>query len=220
MTAKESLEVMKNLPKSTLAKWVLFLAFVYALYDGVYLWADSKRLMLDLSDVTDGLVPILILHIDLPLFVGSVLLCLIFDRRRMFAALAVRSGRDMIWMVLGALCFVAVVFLQEPSGSVAAYGIVQALVIRGILEELIFRGLFFSWMDAAGCGWLAYLVSGLVWGAHYGISRIVTTSTMTLWAVLPMAIFGAVVGTLAAIIYKKSGSLWLVAYLHGALSLL
>ena len=43
---------------------------------------------------------------------------------------------------------------------------------------------------------------------------------MTFWAVLPVAIFGAVVGTLAAIIYKKSGSLWLVAYLHGALSLL
>ena len=112
------------------------------------------------------------------------------------------------------------VFFKEPSGTVAAYEIVQALVIAGLLEEFLFRGLFFSWLDAAGCGWLAYFVSGLAWGAHYGIRAIVTSSTMTFWAVLPVAIFGAVVGTLAAIIYKQSGSLWLVAYLHGALSLL
>ena len=220
MTAKDSIDVFKKLPKKMFVKWALFLIAVYALYDGVYIWADSKRLMLDMSDVTSGLVPILVMHIDLPLLIGSVLICLLFDRRRTLAALAIRNSREILWMALGAVLFVAVVFFKEPSGTVAAYEIVQALVIAGLLEELLFRGLFFSWLDAAGCGWLAYFVSGLAWGAHYGIRAIVTSSTMTFWAVLPVAIFGAVVGTFAAIIYKKSGSLWLVAYLHGALSLL
>ena len=89
MTAKDSIDVFKQLPKKTLVKWALFLIAVYALYDGVYIWADSKRLMLDMSDVTSGLVPILVMHIDLPLLIGSVLICLLFNRRRTLAALAI-----------------------------------------------------------------------------------------------------------------------------------
>lgn len=214
------IQPLKQIPKASLVKWTLFLLVVYALYDGVYVWADSKRLMLDIADVRGGLVPILVLHIDLPLLIGSVLICLLFGRGQTLAALSIRTRKQLTGMVLGAVVFVVAVYLKEPASSVAVYEILHALVICGLLEELLFRGLFFSWLDASGCGWLAYLLSGLAWGAHYGIRTVVVNGTMTFWAVFPMAIFGAVVGSLAALVYKKSDSLWLVAYLHGTLSLL
>lgn len=215
----EPAHFFREIPKSTLIKWALFLIIVYALYDGVYLWADSLRLMLDMSDVTSGLVPILIAHIDLPLLLGSILICVIFARRQAALALAIRSKGQMLWMVFGALIFLVAVYIQQPAGAVAGYEIVHALVIAGLLEELLFRGIFFVWLDQAGCGVFSYLISGLAWGAHYSIRTIVVNNTMTLWAVLPVALFGVVIGSVAAFIYKKSNSLWFVAYLHGALSL-
>ena len=39
-------------------------------------------------------------------------------------------------------------------------------------------------------------------------------------AIVPMALMGIVVGTVYSLIYKKTNSLWLVIYLHAALSLL
>lgn len=220
MTINNPRQVLSQIPRPTLTKWVLFLVVVYALFDLVYLFADSKRLMLDMADVTSGLVPILALHIDLPLLIGCVLICLIFDRRQMFSALALRSKGQMLWLVVGALVFIAAVYLKEPASAVAVYEILHALIIAGFVEELLFRGLFFSWLDKAGCGKLAYLFSGLAWGANFGIRSIVVSGTSTLFAVVPMAIFGMVVGTIIALIYKKSNSLWLVIYLHGIFSLI
>lgn len=214
------IQSLKALPKALLVKSLIFVLIVYALYDGVYVWADSRRLMLDMADVRSGLVPILVMHIDVPLLLGSVLICLLFDRKGTLAALAIHSGRALFLMFLGGALFLEAVYIVKPSGTVAAYEIIHALVIAGILEELIFRGLLFSWLDAAGGGIWAYLLSGLAWGAHYAIRTIVVGSTATLWAVLPVAAFGIVVGSVAAFVYKKSDSLWLVAYLHGALALL
>lgn len=220
MTINNPRQVLSQIPRPTLTKWVLFLVVVYALFDLVYLFADSKRLMLDMADVTSGLVPILALHIDLPLLIGCVLICLIFDRRQMFSALALRSKGQMLWLLVGALVFIAAVYLKEPASAVAVYEILHALIIAGFVEELLFRGLFFSWLDKTGCGKLAYLFSGLAWGANFGIRSIVVSGTSTLFAVVPMAIFGMVVGTIIALIYKKSNSLWLVIYLHGIFSLI
>lgn len=217
---KDLFSSMEKIPKSTIIKWVLFLAAVYALYDGVYEYADSKRLMLDMADVTSGLMPIIAMHIDLPLVVGAVLVCLIFDRRQFFSVLAIRSMGQMVWMVVGALIFVGAVYLKEPASSVDVYEIVHALIVVGFVEELLFRGFFFSWLDRAGCGKMAYLLSGLAWGASFGIRSIVVNGTSTFMAVLPMAIVGAALGIVAAVVYKKCNSLWLVAYLHGVISLL
>lgn len=211
---------MEKIPKSKIIKWVLFLAAVYGLYDGVYEFADSKRLMLDMADVTSGLMPIVAMHIDLPIVLGAVVICLIFDRRQLFSVLAIRSKGQMLWMAVGALAFVAAVYLKEPVSSVDVYEILHALIVVGLVEELLFRGLFFSWLDKAGCGKLAYLLSGMAWGASFGIRSIVVSGTSTLMATLPMAIVGAVLGILIAVVYKKCNSLWLVAYLHGAISLL
>lgn len=217
---KQSLETLKHLSKATLVKWLLFLGVVYAVYDAVYVRANDKKLMLDMADVSGGLVTKMFINIDLPLLVVGILVCVMFDRRRTLSALAIRTKRQMLWLVVGAVVFVLAVYVSRPTGSVGAYEIVQALLVFGFLEELIFRGLLFTWMDRAGCGVFAYLLSGLTWGAHYAIRAIVTSGTATLWAVLPVAIFGIFGGAVAAWLYKKSDSLWLVAYLHGALSLL
>lgn len=211
---------MEKIPKSKIIKWVLFLAAVYGLYDGVYEFADSKRLMLDMADVTSGLMPIVAMHIDLPIVLGAVVICLIFDRRQLFSVLAIRSKGQMLWMAVGALAFVAAVYLKEPVSSVDVYEILHALIVVGLVEELFFRGFLFSWLDKAGCGKLAYLLSGMAWGASFGIRSIVVSGTSTLMATLPMAIVGAVLGIVIAVVYKKCKSLWLVAYLHGAISLL
>lgn len=220
MTIDNPKQVLSQIPRPTLTKWVLFLVVVYALFDAVTLFADSKRLMIDMADVTGGLVPILALHIDVPLLIGTVLVCLIFDRRQMFSALALRSKGQMLWMVVGALIFVVAVYLKEPVSAVDVYEILHALIIAGFVEELLFRGLFFFWLDKAGCGQWAYLFSGLAWGASFGIRAIVVSGTSTLFAVVPMAIFGMVVGTIIALIYKKSDSLWLVVYIHAIFSLI
>ncbi len=210
----------KQLPKSLLIKWILFLAVVYGLYDGVYVAADEQRLMIDSANVSSRLLPMIVLHIDVPLLIGSAVICLLFARRQSMAVLAMRTKKQIAWMAVGAGVFVAAVYVSRPAGAVEAYEILHALVIGGLLEELIFRGIFFNWLDHAGLGRLAYLLSGLAWGAHYGIRAMVVNGTMTLWAVLPMAVFGVIVGTLAALIYKKTDSLWLVTYLHAALSFL
>lgn len=217
---KDPMQILKSVPKASLIKWLAFLIAVYALYDGVYLWADAKRLLIDVADVRSGLVPMLIVNIDVPLLIGSVILCMVFDRKRTVQALAIRNGQQLGWMTFGSVLFLLVVVFSKPAGAVAAYEVIHALVIAGLLEELIFRGLLFSWLETAGCGSLSYFLSGLAWGAHFAIRTLVISHTMTLWAVLPVALFGVLIGTLAAIVYKKSDSLWLVTYLHGALVLL
>lgn len=219
MSQIDEITRLKQIPKGTLIKWGLFLLLVYALYDGVYAVANGRRLMLDLANVSSGLLPKLILNIDVPLLVGGVIICILFARQQMIAALALGTRKQIAWLAIGAVIFVAAVYLARPSGAVEGYEVLHALIIAGFMEELIFRGIFFSWLDEAGLGRLAYLLSGLAWGAHYGIRSMVVSGTMTLWAVLPMAVFGIVVGTLAAFVYKKTDSLWLVAYVHGAVCL-
>ena len=211
---------LKQIPKKSLLKWIVFIGFVYAIYNAVYLRADSRRLMLDLADISKGLVSKVMINIDIPLLIGVVLLCIIFAKRDLIAALALRTKSQILWMFVGIVIFVLTIYMKMPKGMVDAYEIIHALVIAALLEELVFRGVLFRWMEQAHLSVVAYLLSGLAWGALLGIRPMVVGGSSAIGAILPMALMGAVVGTVYAMIYKKTDSLWLVVYLHAVLSLL
>lgn len=221
---KPSLDELKNelkqIPKKSLLKWIVFIGLVYAIYDAVYLRAQSRRLMLEWSDISSGLASKVMLNIDIPLLIGIVLVCLLFAKRNMFSALALRTKTQILWMVFGVAAFIIVIYMKRPAGMVDAYEIVHALVVSALLEELVFRGILFRWMEQAQLHLVAYIASGLAWGALLGIRPMVMGGTSAIGAILPMALMGVVVGTIYALVYKKTDSLWLVIYLHAALSLL
>lgn len=211
---------VKQISKKSLLKWIVFIGLVYAIYDVVFLRADSRRLMLDLTDISSGLVPKVMLNIDVPLIIGSVFLCIIFAKRNALSALALRTRKQILWMILGVAVFVLVIYMQRPSGMIDAYEIIHALIVTALLEELVFRGILFRWMEQADLHLLAYIGSGLAWGALLGIRPMVVGGASAIGAIVPMALMGVVVGSVYAFVYKKTNSLWLVIYLHAALSLL
>lgn len=225
---KPSMDELKNqlkseiklLSKKSLLKWIVFVGLVYAMYDAVFLRADSMRLMLDLTDISSGLVPKIMLNIDVPLMIGIVLLCILFAKRNVLSALALRTKKQIVWMILGVVVFVFIIYMQRPSGMIDAYEIIHALVVTALLEELVFRGILFHWMEQTNLHLLAYIGSGLAWGGLLGIHSMVVGGASAIGAIVPMALMGIVVGTVYALIYKKTNSLWLVIYLHAALSLL
>ena len=217
---KSFIDVLKQISKKTYIKWFVFLALIYALYDFVYIQADAKKLMLEEPVFNSGLLPMMIMNIDIPLIVGGLLVCIIFDGKGVLSSLAIRTRQQMLWLLVGVIAFVGVVYILKPSTTKDAYDIIHCLIVAAFIEELIFRGLLFSWFEKAKMGKLAYLLSGIFWGAHYGIRSIVLGGYSILWAVLSTALFGAVIGTIAAILYKKTDSMWLLVYLHAVLSLL
>lgn len=217
---KFSMDGFKNISKRSLVRWLLFVGLIYALYDAVYMRADSRHLMLDLADISSGLVPMVVTNIDLPLLVGTVLLCILFSKQDVASALVLRTKSQIMWLAVGVVVFMAIIYMTMPGGMVDAYEIVHTLIVVALLEELVFRGLLFRWMLRAQMGASAYLMSGLAWGALLGIRSMVVGGVGAIGAILPMALVGAVVGTAAAVVYKETNSLWLVIYLHAALSLL
>ena len=212
--------VLKQIPKRMYVKWGVFLVLIYALYDLVYIRADAKRLMLDTPVYNSGLLPMIIMNIDIPLLIGVSLLCIIFDGRGVLSSLAVKTRQQLLWLLFGAVVFVVAVWLVKPETTRDVYQIIHCLLVAAFIEELAFRSLLFTWFEEAHMGKYAYLLSGIFWGGHYAIRSIVLGGYSVFGAVLPMVLFGAIVGTLAAIIYKKSDSVWLLVYLHAALSLL
>lgn len=211
---------LKQISKKSLLKWLLFITLIYAFYDAVYLHADSRRLMLDLSDISSGLIPKVVLHLDIPLLIGVVFLCVLFDRKYVVSALAIRTKMQILWMIVGVVLFVLVIYMRMPSGMVEGYEIIHALIVTALLEELAFRGVLFRWLEQAKLQWVSYMGSGLAWGALLSIRSLAVGGSSAIAAVVPMALMGIVVGAIYAFIYQKTNSLWLVVYLHGALSLL
>lgn len=217
---KFSIDVLKQVPKKSILKWIVFVGAIYALVDAVYMRADSRRLMLDFADISSGLMPKVMMHLDVPLVIGGVLLCLLFGKSHTISALALRTKCQIMWLVIGAVVFVGIIYMSRPSGIVDGYEIAHTLVVVALFQELIFRGLLFRWMDEAHLGPIAYLASGLAWGGLLGIRAIVVSGASAIGAVFPMALVGIVGGVIAALVYKKTDSLWLVIYLHAALALL
>lgn len=214
------LESFLNVPKRRWIKWLIFLCCVYALYNAVYVFAESQRLLLEEEDLTVRILPLVARHIDLPLVVGGVLICLLFDKRRLVDNLAIHSMKQIAGLVISAVIFVAAVYITQPSGMVDVYQILHVLVATSFVSELCYRGFLFSWMRESGLGISAYLISGICWGAQYAIRSLILGNQFVFWAVLPMALFGLVAGTALAAIYERSESLWLVVYLHAAVALL
>lgn len=208
------------MPTSAWIKWGFYLVLLYSLYTAVYHFAELQKLMMGLSNMRASLVPIVARHIDLPLVLGMVVVALLFDRHRALRALIFENKQQWLWMLLGAAIFVVAVFLTTPKTTVDAYWLMHKLVTVAFMGELCYRVLLFSWMDEAGLGNLAYLLSGAFWGGMSTIQTIVVEDGMGIVAIIVAALVGILVGTLMAVVYKKTNSLWFITYLQATLALL
>ena len=85
------------------------------------------------------------------------------------------------------------------------FGLIGMLIMVGgvmpFAEELLFRGLFYGWLRERRGVTAAVVISALLFSLLHGI----------LW--LAPALF--VVGMILALVYEKSGSLWVAVLVHG-----
>ncbi len=212
--------VLANNIKKQWLKVLLFVTLIYMVYDGVYVLANSKRLLLAPSKISNSIIPLVTLYNDIFLIVFALLVLYLFNRHQLIMALAVDTRQEVVGLVVGLVFFLFVIIKIQPSHATDAYNIIHTLVTVALLEELIFRGFILNHLIDMGCGKASYLISGMLWGAIYGLEPMIVGGIAPLSAMLPVLFWGMIVGTGAGIIYQRTGSLWLVIYMHAALTLL
>ena len=69
-----------------------------------------------------------------------------------------------------------------------------------LVEELLFRGLMYNYLERVGGVWFAIIISGVAFGA---------------WHLEPVqVVYTAFMGIIIAIVYRYSKSIWVVFYIH------
>ena len=84
-------------------------------------------------------------------------------------------------------------------GTLALLGL-TAVVCAPLAEELVFRGLLYSWLAGVIGRTPAVILSGLMFGVAH----------LNLVALVPLSVFGM----LLAIVHERTGSLWPCIVLH------
>lgn len=209
-----------TMQKKMWLKIFLLVTIIYAIYDGIYFLSNSKRLLLSYSKISSGIIPLVTLYNDIFLIVLVFCVLYFFNRRQLLTVLSVETRGEMIGMGVGILIFLLVVLKVHPSYAVDAYMIIHTLTTVALVEEVIFRGVVLNTLIDMGVGHYSYPISGMLWGAIYGLKPIIMGGIAPLSALLPVLLWGLVVGTVLGVLYQKTGSLWLVVYLHAAFSLL
>ena len=212
-------ENIKEIKTRVWLKWGIYLALIYGLYVAVYLYADHLKIMMGLGNIRKNFISVIATHIDVPLILGMLLLALVFDYRRTLESLLLDEKKKWLAMLAGVAVFLCGVMMTTPANAVDGYWLIHKLVTVAFLGELAFRVLLFDWMDAQGLGRLAYLLSGLCGGALSAVQSVVVDGATVLFVVVPAALSGMVLGTIMALVYKKTKSLWLITYLQASLLL-
>ena len=181
----------------------------------------AAALGVDVTSNSGTLVVLVAAALAAPL---AVLVALLVRRRYTFTSIGLRgtTGR---WILIGAglgllawalnrglvLVYVWITgdtsnpqqYLTDVAGG-TAWQFALLLLLGGLLvpfgEELIFRGVLYTWLRRWGVA-LAVVVSSLIFGlAHFSIGIL-----------LPATIL---VGVVAALVYERSGSLWPAVAVH------
>lgn len=96
--------------------------------------------------------------------------------------------------------------LSGDDGTATAFFVLLVAVLSPVAEELVFRGVLFTWLRRHLGFWVAGIASALGFACAHGIPSII----------LPTAILGL----LFAWIYERTGSLWPAVVAHVAHNLL
>ena len=205
--------------KAEYMRAILFVALIYAAYDALLTLADSRKLIMIYSRISGAILPMVVLYNDIFLTAACLALAFLFDRHAFVKSLAVTNMRQLLLMTAGALVFAFAAIKARPASAIDVYRIVHVLVTLALLEEVVFRGVLYPWLKDIMPNAVACLVSGGAGGALAGISSVVVNDVSLTLTLLPLILWGMVYGGIAAWIYGKTHSLWLVIYLHAAILL-
>lgn len=205
--------------KTAYTRAILFAASIYAAYDALLTLADSRKLIMIYSRISSAILPMVVLYNDIFLTAACLGIAFLFDRRSFVHSLAVTNTRQLLLMTAGAVVFAFAAVKARPSSAIDVYRIVHVLVTLALLEEVVFRGVLYTWLKEILPNGVACLVSGGAGGALAGISSVVVNDVSLTLTLLPLIIWGMIYGGAAAWLYGKTHSLWLVIYLHAAVLL-
>lgn len=129
-------------------------------------------------------------------------------------------ARKLLWYV--PLAVISVYNLWGGAQMSADAGQTLWLVVKmlcvGFLEELIFRGFLFKAMCRGSVKW-AILISGVTFGLGH-VLNLVNGSGMALADNLIQIVGAMLIGILYAVIFWRSGSIWLCVISHGVFNAL
>lgn len=206
--------------KATYVRAIIYITFIYAGYDALLRLADSRKLIMIYSRISGGILPMVVLYDDIFLVAACLVIAFLFDKHAFVESLAVTNTWQLMLMALGAVIFIAAALKARPGNIIDVYKIVHILVTLALLEEVVFRGVLYPWLRNIMPNSAACLIAGGAGGVLSGINSVVVNDVSVTLTMLPLIIWGMLYGGMAAWVYGKTRSLWLVIYIHAAILLL
>ncbi len=188
---------------------------VYFFFLVKYLY--NNDLLIGVNSITKANIGIQLLGDFLANLLIVIIIMSIMLRRKQSLNIAgtTRNGK-IVACILFAI-YIGIFFIKGDFSLAGIYKPFFFLIVVGFSEEFIFRGYLFTELDKELPTYLAIIISGMMWGAMHAAIPIAVNSysgIQSFSAIISELGGFAVVGSIFALLYKKSNSLIVPILVH------